>query len=171
MKTTKEIVIKRTGIEYTYDEEDKLEYIDLRITIYVPGFEDSTWGSDEDSWEYSAESDSWRCSSSCSMFDELPYGLAMFLGIDNTDVIRQVLHELTNEDREFITVKYTINATISPGHNLPLCHQCVHWTTEKNGFCNWCKQHLPADHVIPCSREVFKHKTTNNNEDYSNREN
>lgn len=160
MKTTKEIVIKRTGIEYTYNEDDTLAYINMSIMVYVPGFEGSTWGDDEDSWEYSAESDSWRCVSRCGIFDDLPYGLAMFLGVDNNEIIGHILNELTNEDREFITVNYTIGVDISSGHNLPLCHQCTHWTPEKNGFCNWCEQHLPADHVIPCSREVFKPKNT-----------
>ena len=163
MKTTKEIVIKRTGIEYTYDEDDKLAYINVSIMVYVPGFEGSTLGCDEDSWEYSAESDSWRCVSLYDAISGVPYGLAMFLGIDNTAVINQVLKDLTQENMEFITVSYNISVDISPGHNLPLCHQCVHWTPENNGHCNWCNQHLPADHVITCSREVFKPKTSNNN--------
>lgn len=158
MKTTKEIVIRRTGIEYTYNEDDTLAYIDLRIMVYIPGLESSTWESDEDRWEYSAESDSWRY---ISKYDEIygtPRGLAMFLGIDNTEVIEQVLHELTRENREFITVNYSINADISTGHKLPLCGQCIHWTSKKNGYCNWCAQPIPADLVIPCSREVFKPK-------------
>lgn len=158
MKTTKEIVIRRTNIEYTYDEDDKISYIDMSIMVYVPGFEGSTLGDDEDSWEYSAESDSWRCLSKFDLYNGLPYGLAMFLGVDNTEVIAQVLHELTNEDREFITVNYTIDVDVSPGHNLPMCRQCAHWTSDKRGYCNWCNQHLPADHVIPCNREVFKPK-------------
>lgn len=163
MKTTKEIVIKRTGIEYTYNEDDTLAYINMSTMVYVPGFEDFTMGCDDDSWEYSAELDHWRCISRYDTIDGIPYGLAMFLGIDNNKAIGHILHELTNEDREFITVTYTIDVDISPGHNLPLCGQCTHWTPEKNGFCNWCKQHLPADHVIPCRREVFKPKSTNNN--------
>lgn len=163
MKTTKEIVIKRTDIDYTYDEENKLSYINMSIMVYVPGFEGSTLGCDEDSWEYSAKTDHWRCVSRCDDVSGIPYGLAMFLGVDNNEVIGQVLHELTNEAREFITVNYSIDVDISPGHNLPLCNQCVHWTPENNGHCNWCNQHLPADHVIPCSREVFKPKNTNNN--------
>lgn len=161
MKTTKEIVIKRTGIEYTYDDDDKLAYIDLRIMVYIPGFEGSTWGSDEDHWAYYAESDSWRCVSRCSIFDDLPYGLTMFLGVDNTEVISQVLHELTYKNREFITVNYSIDIDISPGHKLPLCGQCIHWTSENHGYCNWCEQHIPSDNVIPCNREVFKPKSTN----------
>lgn len=164
MKTTKEIVIKRTGIEYTYDDDDKLQYIEMSILVYVPGLEYSTCGRyDEDHWEYHAESDSWICISTYDELDGAPYGLAMFLGPDNTEVISQVLHELTHKNREFVTVKYTIDVDISPCHNLPLCGQCIHWVSDKHGYCNLGKQHISADHVIPCGREVFKPKSSNSN--------
>lgn len=162
MKTTKEIVIKRTGIEYTYNDDDKLQYIEMSIMVYMPGFEYSTCGRyDEDDWEYHAESDSWRCVSKCDELDGTPYGLAMFLGLDNTEVITQVLNELTLENRESVTVNYTIDVDISPGSKLPVCGQCMHWVSDKHGYCNLCKQHISVDHVIPCSREVFKPKNSN----------
>lgn len=152
MKTTKEIVIKRTGIEYTYDDDDKLAFIDMRLMIYVPGDECATLSDDEDAWEYNAKYDSWICRSHADAIAGLPYGLAMFLGIDNEEVIKQTLDALAKPKQEFITVKYDIEVDINSGHNLPTCGQCKHWNA---GHCNWCDQALPADHVIPCGREVF----------------
>lgn len=153
MKLTKTIAVKRTDIDTVEDEEGNIHEIVLRFLVYEEGNESATRGSDEDCWVFSIVE--WTCRSSCSMFDELPYGLNDYIGTDNAPLAEHILNSLVQN--ESITVTYTIEVNIQPGHSLRTCGMCAFWENDK---CSKVGAKLSKDHIIPCG-SLFKEKETN----------
>lgn len=155
MKLTKTIIIKRTNIETYKDEEDNISQIDLKLLVYEEGNESATLDCDEDSWMF--HKGTWSCQSRSDYWSGLPYGLWTYIGIDNTPLLDGILTALT--DNEYITVTYTTEVNIQPGHSLRTCGMCAFW---ENGKCSRIGEELEECTIIPCANNLFKKKETNN---------
>lgn len=152
MKLTKTIVVKRTAIDTGEDEEGNVNEIVLRFLVYEEGNESATLGCDEDCWEFF--SGEWTCRSEGDWTTGLPYGLWAYIGIDNKPLAGHILNSLVQN--EYITVTYTTEVNIQPGHSLRTCGMCAFW---ENGKCSKVGEALPKDHIIPCD-SLFKEKVT-----------
>lgn len=148
-KVEQDIVIKRTYIENVY-ENGNLELIIIRFLVYVPGQENMTFGSHEEDWAYYASDQEWQ-----NRDPESISVLCKFLGVENDVCIQTLLNLL--KDAEAVTMRYTITAEIKEDHSLPTCGSCKYWS---EGYCEFLKQNIPADHIIPCRREFFEPKTS-----------
>lgn len=152
MKLTKTIVVKRTDIDIGEDEEGNTNEIVLRLLVYGEGNESATQGCDEDCWEFFRGE--WTCRSKCSRYEELPYGLNDYIGTDNLPLSEHILNSLVQN--EYITVTYTTEVNIQPGHSLRTCGMCAFW---ENGECSKVGAKISKDHIIPCD-SLFKAKVT-----------
>ena len=152
MELTKTITVKRTNIETYEDEEDNISQIDLKLLVYEEGNESATLGCDEDSWTF--YNGTWSCRSRTDYWSGLPYGLWAYIGIDNTPLIEHILNALVQN--KYITITYTTEINIKPGHSLRTCGMCAFW---ENGKCSKVGETLPKDHIIPCD-SLFKEKVT-----------
>lgn len=152
MKLTKTIVVKRTDIDTGEDEEGNINEIVLRFLVYEEGNESATLGCDEDCWEFF--DGEWTCRSKGDWTTGLPYGLWAYIGIDNTPLAEHILNSLVQN--ECITVTYTTEVNIQPGHSLRTCGMCAFW---ENGKCSKVGEKISKDHIIPCD-SLFKAKVT-----------
>lgn len=150
-KAEQEIVVKRTYIENVYENgDDSPEFIIIRFLVYVPGQENLTFESDEESWVYSKIEQKWN------QYDLGETSLLrQFLGSENDVCIQAILNLL--KDTEAVATRYTITIETKAGHSLPTCGGCKYWS---KGYCKFRKQNVPEDHIIPCSREFFEPKTS-----------
>lgn len=152
MQLTKTIVVKRTAIETDEDEEGDINYIALRFLVYEEGNESATFGCDEDCWSFF--NGEWCCCSKGGRVTGLPYGLGAYIGIDNTPIAEHILNALVQN--KYVTVTYTTEVNIQPGHSLRTCGMCAFW---ENGKCSKIGEEISKDHIIPCDI-LFKEKVT-----------
>lgn len=152
-KIEQEIVVKRTYIENVYEnDKESPEFIIIRFLVYVPGQENLIFGYHEEDWVYYAINQEWQ-----NRDPESRSVLCKFLGVENDVCIQTILNLL--KDAEFVTTRYTTTVEIKEGHSLPTCGSCKYWS---EGYCEFMKQNIPEDHIIPCSREFFEPKAPNN---------
>lgn len=152
-KIEQDIVVKRTYIENVCENGDEnLIFILIKFLVYVPGQESLTRGSDEESWVYDINAQEWQPAdpNAASL-------LHTFFGVENDVFIQNILTLL--KDAEVVATRYTITVEIKEGHSLPTCGSCKYWS---EGYCEFMKQNIPEDHIIPCSREFFEPKAPNN---------
>lgn len=154
MKLTKTIVIKRTDIDTGEDEEGNINEIDLRFLVYEEGNESATLGCDEDRWTFF--DGEWTCYAKRDEWAGLPYGLWAYIGIDNAPLTEHILNALVQN--EYITVTYTTDVNIQPGHSLRTCGMCAFW---ENGKCSRIGEELEECTIIPCANNLFKKKEIN----------
>lgn len=146
MQASNTVSIIRKDIEIHNDQDGKPQLISMHTLAYPADREFAVTDNDIELWELDLSiSDDWVNHDTFDVWSGMPYGICTYVGLDNQELINHILNSLMTE--ESITLKYSVEIEISPGHALKMCGSCKYY---EDGWCSNNKDEVSATNLSPC---------------------